>query len=78
MQISATANATIINNGQKTDVIVYITADDVMITGATVTFTSDNGGTFTTTSDQGNGSYKTTFTAPSFTQATTCTITAIA
>ena len=78
IQISATANSTTINNGQKTDVMVYITADDAPVTGATIQFTSDNGGTFTSASDQGNGSYKTTFTAPSFTQARTCTITATA
>ncbi len=78
VQISATANSTSINNGQKTDVVVYITADGANVTGAAVTFTSDNGGTFAATSDQGNGYYKTTFTAPSFTQTTTCTVTATA
>jgi hypothetical protein len=78
IQISATANSTNINNGQKTDVVVYITADETPVAGATIQFTSDNHGTFTATSDQGNGYYKTTFTAPSFTQATTCTITATA
>jgi hypothetical protein len=78
IQISTTANSTNINNGQKTDVVVYITADDAPVAGATIQFTSDNGGTFTSASDQGNGSYKTTFTAPSFTQARTCTITATA
>jgi cell division septation protein DedD len=78
VQISATANSTSIYNGQKTDVVVYITADGINVPGATVQFGSDNGGSFTATSDIGNGYYKTTFTAPSFTQATTCTITATA
>ena len=78
IQISAIANSTTLNNGQKTDIVVYITADDAPVTGATIQFTSDNGGTFTSASDQGNGAYKTTFTAPSFTQARTCTITATA
>jgi hypothetical protein len=78
VQISATANSTSITNAQKTEVWVYITADDANVTGATVTFTSDNGGVFAATSDMGSGYYKTTFTAPSFTQATTCTITATA
>ncbi len=78
VQISATANSTNINNGQKTDVVVYITANEVNVAGATLTFVSDNGGSFTAASDVGNGYYKTTFTAPSFTQATTCTITATA
>ncbi len=77
-QISATATPSSINNGQKTNVSVYLIADNAPVTGATVQFTSDNGGTFTSTTDQGNGSYATTFTAPSFTIATTCTITATA
>ncbi len=78
VQITATANSTSINNGQRTDIVVFITADDAAVTGATVRFTSDNGGTFTSTSEVGSGYYKTTFTAPSFTKATTCTITASA
>jgi hypothetical protein len=78
VQISATANSTSVTNAQKTEVWVYITADDANVTGATVNFASDNGGVFMATSDMGSGYYKTTFTAPSFTQATTCTITATA
>ena len=77
-QISATATPSSITNGQKTNLTVYLTADNAAVTGATVQFTSDNGGTFTSTTDQGNGSYATTFTAPSFTIPTTCTITATA
>lgn len=78
VQITATANSTSINNGQKTDIVVFITADDAAVTGATIHFTSDNGGSFTSTSEVGNGYYKTTFTATSFSKATTCTITATA
>jgi hypothetical protein len=76
IQVSVTANSSTINNGQKIDLVVYVAADVTAVTGATITFTSDNGGTFTSVSDQGNGHYKTIFTAPSFTQPTTCTITA--
>jgi hypothetical protein len=78
IQVSATASPSTIINGQKTNVIVYITADSTAVTGAAVQFTSDNGGTFTSTTDLGNGSYNTNFTAPSFTKETTCTITASA
>ena len=78
VQITASANSTSINNGQKTDIVVFITADDAAVTGATMHFTSDNGGSFGSTSEVGSGYYKTTFTAPSFTKATTCTITATA
>ena len=77
-QISAAANPTNVNNGQKTIVSVYLTADNAPVAAATIQFTSDNGGAFTAVSDQGNGSYTSTFTAPSFTQATICTITASA
>ncbi len=77
-QISATAASPTINNGQKTNVTVDLTADGAAVTGATIVFTSDNSGTFSATTDQGDGSYQTTFTAPSFTKATTCTITATA
>jgi hypothetical protein len=78
VQITATANSTSINNGQRTDIVVFITADDAAVTGATMHFTSDNGGSFTSTLEVGSGYYKTTFTALSFTKATTCTITATA
>ncbi len=78
IQVSATASQSTINNGQKTDVIVYITADGTAVTGATVQFTSDNGGTFTSTTDHRKRILQTNFTAPSFTKATTCTITASA
>lgn len=76
--ISVTANYTTVNNGQKTDIVASVMVDNNPIPGATLRFTSDNGGTFTTTIDQGNGLYKTTYTAPSFTRSTTCTITVTA
>ncbi len=77
-QISATVASPTINNGQKTNVTVNLTADGVAVSGATIQFASDNSGTFTATTDRGDGYYQTTFTAPSFTKATTCTITATA
>jgi hypothetical protein len=78
MQISATADPASVNNGQKSNVTVYLSADSAAVAGATVQFTSDNGGKFSATVDQENGYYITTFTAPSFTKETTCTITATA
>ncbi len=78
MQITATPDSSTISNGQKINITVYLTVNSAAVTGATVQFTSDNGGTFTKTADQGDGHYVTTFTAPSFTKATTCTITATA
>jgi len=71
-----TPEAQIVDNGEQTNVTAYVTADGAPVTGATVQFSSDNGGTFSTTTQQGSGYYNTVFTAPSFTEATTCTITA--
>ena len=76
LQITVTANSTNVNNGYNTEITAYVTANGAPITGATITFTSNNGGTFTTTTEQGSGYYNTTFTAPSFSKTTTCTITA--
>lgn len=71
------ANQTV-GNGQQLNITAYITANGAAITGATVQFTSDNGGTFTTVTQKVNGYYNTVFTAPSFTTPTNCTITATA
>jgi hypothetical protein len=73
--ITVTANPTSVLNGNKTEISAYVTVQGNPITGATVTFTSDNGGTFTRTTAGEAGYYKTTFTAPSFSKTTSCTIT---
>jgi hypothetical protein len=65
-------------NGNKTDITAYVSADGNPVIGATVKFTSNNGGTFSTAKAQGGGYYKTTFTSPSFAKTTNCTITASA
>jgi hypothetical protein len=67
-----------VGNGQQLNITAYITANGAAITGATVQFTSDNGGTFTTVTQEANGYYSTVFTAPSFTTPANCTITATA
>lgn len=71
----ATTEQTILN-GNNTDISVTVTAGGTPITRATVTFTSNNGGTFSSVKEQSGGVYKTTFTAPSFSTTTNCTITA--
>ncbi len=78
LQITLTPDASTLNNGQQTNITAYIAANNVAVAGATIHFTSDNGGTFTTPKDQGNGYYTTVFTATSYTKTTTCTITAAA
>jgi hypothetical protein len=76
LQITVTGNPTTIDNGYTSAISAYVTANGAPVTGATITFTSNNGGTFTATTEQGNGYYNASFTASSFTQITTCTITA--
>lgn len=64
-------------NGNKTDISVSVTVGGTPITRASVTFSSNNGGTFSDVKEQSGGVYKTTFTAPSFSKTTNCTITAV-
>ena len=74
--VTVTVDPDTVNNGGKSQVTTYVTADDAPITGATTQFTSNNGGVFTAVTDLGNGYYKANFTAPSFTKTTNCTVTA--
>ncbi|MGA2683341.1 MAG: hypothetical protein ABSF44_16270 [Candidatus Bathyarchaeia archaeon] len=78
LQITLRPDSQSLNNGDKTNITASITANGAAVTGATIQFTSDSGGTFTKPTDEGNGYYTTTFTASSFTKTTTCTITATA
>jgi len=78
LQVTATASPATVENGQQTEVTVHVTADNTPVTGAVIRFSCDNGGSFSTAVDQGNGNYRCTFTAPSFTQTTTCTLNATA
>ncbi len=78
LEVTATASPTTVENGLQTEVTVHVTADNNPVSGAIVRFSCDNGGSFTTAIDQGSGNYKSTYTAPSFTQTTTCTINATA
>ena len=66
--VTLTPGSTSLSNGAKTNIAVLITANGAVVTGATIQFTSDSGGTFTTTKELGNGRYNTSFTAPSFTK----------
>ena len=78
LQITLTPDSQNLNNAAKTNITAYIVANGAAVTGATVSFTSDSGGTFTAIKEVGNGYYNTIFTAASFTKTTTCTITASA
>jgi hypothetical protein len=78
LSVSLKSNASSLTGGNTALLTATITVNSNPITGATVTFTSNNGGAFTATSEQGNGEYQANFTAPNFSQSTTCTITATA
>lgn len=76
LQITVATNPTSVNNGYNTVITAYVTANGVPVMGATITFASNNGGAFTSTTEQGNGYYNTSFTAPPFSITTNCTLTA--
>ena len=76
LQIMLTANPNSVTNAYTTSITAFITANGAPVTGTTLSFTSNNGGLFGTTTEQGNGYYNVTFTAPSFSTTTSCTITA--
>ena len=76
LKTTVTSEKEQILNGNKTEVTAYITVGGTPITGATVKFTSNKGGTFSTPKAKGEGYYTSTFTAPSFANRTNCTITA--
>jgi len=65
-------------SANTTTITAYVNVNGSPLTGATVTFSSNDGGLFSSTTEEGNGYYQTNFTAASFSQTTTCTITAIA
>ena len=75
MQATVTVNPDHVNGANAVQVSAYITGDGNPITGAQVSFTSDNGGTFSTV-QMGNGYYNATFTTPNLLQTAICTITA--
>jgi hypothetical protein len=77
LSVTVTADPNPVVPGNKTNVTAYVTyLGGIPTTGATVKFTSSSGGTFAAVKEQGNGYYNVTFTAPSFSTKTNCTITA--
>jgi len=79
MNVQVTATSYALLNGNKTDITAYVSEKGNPMTGVTVKFSSDNGGTFTTAKAQTNpGYYKTTFTAPILQKTENVTITATA
>jgi hypothetical protein len=79
LDVAITATPSTIDAGKQANVVAHVAyLDGNPVTGATVKFTSSNGGAFTAAKDVGNGFYNTTFTAPTLNTQTTITITASA
>lgn len=76
LQITETAIPQTFPSESNAAIQAYVTANGISLAGATVFFSSNNGGTFSATTDFGNGTYQATFTAPNFTTTSDCTITA--
>jgi hypothetical protein len=75
LKISLSANPDSILNTNTSQITATVTSGNNPITGATLKFTPDNGGTFSAVKAQVAGTYIATFTAPSFSKTTNCTIT---
>jgi hypothetical protein len=78
LHVTVTSPTDQVLNGNDTEITAYVTALGNPISGAVVTFSSDNGGVFTKAAAGEVGYYTTTFTVPNFANTTTCTITASA
>jgi Carboxypeptidase regulatory-like domain len=79
LEVAVTATPSTIDAGKQANVQAHVAyPGGNPVSGATVTFTSSNGGQFTTAKDIGNGFYNTTFTSPTLNSQTAITITATA
>jgi hypothetical protein len=79
LHVAVTANPNNIGPTEQTNITAYVTYPGANpTTGATVKFTSNNGGTFTKVTELGNGYYTTTYAPPNFNTQTNVTITVTA
>jgi adhesin/invasin len=75
LNVTVTAQPSMINSSAQTNVTVYVAYNGLSpAAGATINLTSDNGGNFSAVTDEENGYYTSTFTAPSVTKQTMCTV----
>jgi adhesin/invasin len=75
LDASATAQPTTISSREQATITIYVAYNGLSpAPGANIQLTSDNGGSFSATTDEGNGSYTSVFTAPTVTAQTVCTI----
>jgi len=80
LSVTVTLEPTTIQSSQTSTITTKVTYDGNPMSGATVTLSSDKGGTLSATSGStdSNGYFAAVFTAPTFTAQTTVTITATA
>jgi len=65
LSVALTANPTSVSPGGKSTIRVHVSyGNGIPVLGATITFTSDQGGNFSSTREEGNGYYNATFMAP--------------
>ncbi|MCG2827483.1 MAG: right-handed parallel beta-helix repeat-containing protein [Thermoplasmatales archaeon] len=76
LTVTVNANPTTLNSGETSTITVTVTDGTNPVSGATVNLASNNGGSFTSVTDNDNGTYTATFTTPTVTTQTICRITA--
>jgi len=65
LSVTLTPNPTSVSPGGKSTIRVHVSyGNGIPVPSATITFTSDQGGNFSSTKEEGNGYYNSTFTAP--------------
>jgi len=82
LTVSVTAHPTLVKSDDQATIRIYVTNDALTpplpVPGATIELTSDKGGSFSSITDERNGYYTATFTAPFLDTVDTSTITASA
>jgi hypothetical protein len=75
LQVALTANPSNVTNAYTTILTAFVSVNGAPITGVALSFVSNNGGSFGNVNEQGSGYYNVSFTSPSFSSVSTCTIT---
>lgn len=75
LSVSIEANPTAIESDHSSTITIHITDGIDPVSDAKIVLKSDIGGSFSSTSHIGSGTYKATFTAPNVSTETNCTIT---
>jgi len=78
LMVPTVANPATIYSGGTSTIGVFVISGETLITGATVSLSSGQGGTFSTVTDHANGTYTATYTAPDITTEIICSINALA